>query len=172
MSGKQISADRKAEEQEKKAEKKREKQEAEKELKKQQRLERKAREEEEKAKKAAEDAGEPTGEDPGEGNGEDGEPKNKRRRRMCKADDVSERDPVILKELRSSSGDQQACIYGDFETFVTEITRRPSTPAVIRLKKGPVKKVLQVPLPQVQEFILINQSLILLALAFCYTLFF
>lgn len=68
-----------------------------------------------------------------------------RQRRVAKVAELTEGDPKILHDLRSSSSSvAPTTICTDVNSFVECIATVPEAPACARLKKGSLKKVLQV----------------------------
>lgn len=130
-----VFSGRKAEEKIQKAEQKKKQAEDEKAKKK---AEREAKAAAEKAQREDND----DDQDDANGDGGEGGPK-KRRRRTGRLDELAESDPTVLKELRSANVTTPFSTHTDLQAFVEHLAAYPSLAACARLKKGPVKKVLQ-----------------------------
>ena len=72
------------------------------------------------------------------------EPGKTRRARFSRQHELSESDPPILHQLRSSSLVTKTTHVEDLTEFVNAIVNEPDSPALLRLKKASMKKVLSV----------------------------
>lgn len=70
--------------------------------------------------------------------------KTRRRRTGAAANELSEQDPAVLRSLRVSPQLPPTYVVEDLASFVTQICTSPTTPAIMRFKKGMVKKVFSV----------------------------
>ena len=70
---------------------------------------------------------------------------DKRKRRVRLNNDLLEdTDPSVLRSLRTSSDVEQTSIFDTVEAFVNKIAMNPLRPAICRLRKGNIKKILSV----------------------------
>ena len=107
-----------------------------------QRAEQKKRREEEAAEEAAKEKDITTEKDDAV---EEGDEKGRRRvPRATKAKDLTEDDPAVLRTLRNAGWLTPTVTHGTLEAFVEHVTAFPHLPTIARLRKGSVKKVLQV----------------------------
>lgn len=74
----------------------------------------------------------------------EGEAKS-RRARVAKGHELSETDPVIFHELRSSTLVSPTIRFDSLDSFVTAVASDPEILVVARLKKATFKKVLSAP---------------------------
>ena len=107
-----------------------------------QRAEQKKRREEEAAEEAAKEKDITTEKDDAV---EEGDEKGRRRvPRATKAKDLTEDDPAVLRTLRNAGWLTPTVTHGTLEAFVEHVTAFPHLPKIAHLRKGSVKKVLQV----------------------------
>lgn len=99
----------------------------------------KAEKEAEKQKKQLEEAAE---KEALAESGEVTEEKGKRRKVRLGSDLLEDTDPSVLRSLRTSPDVEQTPIFETLQGFVNKIALSPHRPAICRLRKGNIKKVL------------------------------
>lgn len=105
-----------------------------------QRQEKRKREKEAARAKAAEGEGNGAAEEDAEGGGPDS--KRSRRRTGQAEKELDETDPSVLRNLRLSQHVKPTVVVDDIKEFVFQVCSQPQVAAVLRFKKGMVKKVL------------------------------
>lgn len=78
------------------------------------------------------------------GDAEDSAKAPRKKQRFTRLDELTEKDPAVLRDLRNASALPTTMIVSEIGAFVREIVSDPCVPCCARMKKGEVKKVLQV----------------------------
>ena len=129
------------EKQRKKLEEKEKKDAEKKRIKEEKQAERDRQRKQQKERREAEQAAQAEQADDGDGAAAQGP---RRRRTGAAAGELEESDPAILRKLRTGTRLTPTWTSDELKDFVSQVAQHPEVPAILRLKKGIIKKVLHV----------------------------